>query len=417
MFVPLDEKMSINDYIEDTSLFYLIEDKRICSECIFDSGLRKWFFRQPSSELRSSECSYCEQEGSTISVEQLQRQILQFFELVRIEEVSPRNDGEWLLKETTPEDWMHVNLVGKLDDKVVEDFFQNAVDEWYCRYHWQLSTESEQWQSCWDLFCSHVYESDRDFHYSFEVSEDDCLQPDFVGPAELPDRACVALLKADAFSVELRNARFYRVRENRCSLAFEELTSAPKEFAGENRFSLKGESMFYGAPHSETSALEVGLSEGQEFTEGCFKTTRELVLLDLPRMKLPEGRFDPDWVDNYHIAEFLGNFAKDVSKPIAEEDKEFGYVPTQAFCRYIKDQGAANIAKHYQNYPIEHPFPLPISLVLEHSRIDGIRYQSSKNGKECVVLFCDKEESAECLSLEDAQHGIFRGLQSGGSID
>lgn len=166
--------------------------------------------------------------------------------------------------------------------------------------------------------------------------------------------------------------------------------------------------MFYAAPDVKTAALEIGLDGEDAYSVGTFKTTKDLVLLDLPRMQLPDGRFDPNWQGNDHIADFLVRFRADVSKPISEEDKERDYVPTQAFCRYIKELGASEIAKHYGNYPENEDLPAPIELVGKRLRIDGIRYHSSKDGEECVVLFCDCAGSRECLTLDDARHDVFK---------
>lgn len=399
--------MGHNDHIEENPLFWLIEDKQVCVHCLLDPGLRKWFFALPSIDLMQGACDYCKNSGTLVPVERLQRYILKFFDLTELQQFSPRNDGEWLVPGTSSEDWMHENLVGKLEDNIVAAFFQNAIDELYGNHDWQLSTKGEQWENCWELYCAHVYQENRMFRINFSFDEDEYLTPDMVHPSELPERACVALLRADAFSIEPRNTILRRVRAERHDLTFEELTSAPDQYAGVNRFSLKNESMFYAAPNSRTSALEIGLNDGQSYSVGTFKTSKDLVLLDLPRMQLPDGCFDPRWEGNYHIADFLERFRTDVSKPISEKDKELDYVPTQAFCRYIKENGASVILKHYSNYPADWDLPAPIEQIRKHLRIDGIRYHSSKDGEECVVLFCDNSGSRDWLSLEDARHDVF----------
>jgi hypothetical protein len=399
--------MGHNDHIEETPLFWLIDDKRVCVHCFLDPGLRKWFFAQLPIDLVKDNCDYCGTYGSLVTVERLQQHILNFFDLTELDQFSPRNDGEWLVQGVTSEDWMHENIVGKLEDEIVNDFFCNAIDQLYGNYYWQLRSDSEQWMDCWELYCGHVYENNREFLISFSFDEDDYLTPDMVHPAELPERACIALLRADAFSIIPKNTILHRVRKGHHDLTFEELTSAPDQDAGSNRFSLKSESMFYAASDAKTAALEIGLGGKDAYSVGTFKTTKDLVLLDLPRMQLLDGRFDPNWQGNEHIAKFLLRFRADVSKPISEEDKERDYVPTQAFCRYIKEQGASDIAKHYGNHPANEDLPAPIELIEKRLRIDGIRYHSSKDGEECVVLFCDRAGSRECLTLDDARHDIF----------
>ena len=398
--------MSIIDCIEETELFHLIEDKFVSLDCLYDEGLREWF-SSPYTCKATKTCDFNGREAPCVSVADLQRHILKYFDLSPIQHFSPRADGEFLIKGVSSEDWLEDKLALHVHDDLFQDFLNNAVDEEYGQYHWQLKTPEEQWTGCWRKFRANVSVRNKKFIITDDNVDDiDRQLPDYVHPAELPARSISALSGADGFWEMPKGYQIYRLQEGKCERSFDRLTSAPDDIAGLNRFSLAGVSMFYGAPEENTAAQEIDLKTGDEYTYGLFETTQPLLILDLVNYKKPLGNFDPRWQSQYHIAKFLEGFTKDVSKPIT--DKANDYLPTQAFCDFILHEGLEKLKQLSSNAGLESlegELPDdPIFMPLRHNKIHGIRYTSSRNNKESVVLFCNQEKSKDLLSMPDSGH-------------
>ena len=155
--------------------------------------------------------------------------------------------------------------------------------------------------------------------------------------------------------------------------------------------------MFYGAKDFDTACLEIKREKGNPVTHAVFKTKRDLCLVDFTAIRHPDGKFDYDWLGDYHISEFLDGFLADIRKEVIGEIDVADYVPTQAICRYFKTQGATEILNINLNNP---ELPPELQLLADTNKIDGFCYQSSKGTKRtCYVLFCGNEESAELLEL------------------
>jgi len=397
---------------EETPLFFLIDDENLCLSCLVDEGLRKWFLSDRVEKQQEALCDYCSKTCTTVATADLQSYILKFFDLVQIEQVSPRADGEFWVPGLEPDEWLQDNLWGCVGDELFERLCGEVVDQLYCKRDWQLPTEEERWVGSWEEFCQRIRLRDQEFHIAV---------PDFPGlsvpgdtssfessPYELYLLLLLALLKANAFTPLPRHSEFFRARPERSSCVFNDLTSAPSSKARANRFSIKGESMFYGSTRLETACSEIGVkTKGQEFSWGKFETTQDLILLDLVGLQFPTGRFDPDWVEDYHILAFLRHFQQDISKPINVAEQAREYWPTQAICRFIKGRAATGILDRYQNLPLSEVRPFFVELMQANHQIAGISFKSSVDGGKCIVLFCDHEGSKRWLSLKDSNNDVF----------
>ncbi|MFI5500961.1 hypothetical protein ACIA5E_18030 [Nocardia asteroides] len=125
----------------------------------------------------------------------------------------------------------------------------------------------------------------------------------------------------DTVQILPSGTRLWRGREHCESASFTpcgtELGAAPEKFAKGNRFSPERESMFYGSTELRT-ALDELVSEGMPYvTAGAFITTRDLLILDLTSVDYWPSIFAPEERDAYLPIEFLREFAKDISEPIA----------------------------------------------------------------------------------------------------
>lgn len=117
------------------------------------------------------------------------------------------------------------------------------------------------------------------------------------------------------------------------------LASAP------NRMSAPGIPMFYGALDSETAVVEAtrhGDPNWDHATVGRFEPSRDLVVLDLRRLAVPDepSVFIPagdERVTQYSDAKFLERFVDTVRRPVDEDTARRGieYVPTQVFTEFV----------------------------------------------------------------------------------
>jgi len=134
--------------------------------------------------------------------------------------------------------------------------------------------------------------------------------------------------------------------------------------------------MFYGADDFETARLEVvDPDQPDHVVSGLqFRGTIPLNFLDLTTIPSPPSFFSSGDQFRRHFLLFLAKFAADLGQPIRWDGcQHIEYVPTQVFTEYVR-----HIMKGPNGAPIH-----------------GIRYQSSKNGKPCCVIFATQ---AECLA-------------------
>jgi len=385
------------------SLFYEIDDKRVCVDCVEDEGLKLYLTtRCPPS---TNACTYCRQNRQSTSVDDLQRYIRNFFPYVPVAEVSPRNDGEWLVPGKPSDEWIESLLWGKVCDGLYEDLLAQAVDEDYCEPDWSSLPLDAQWKGQWDEFRQFVERTESGFRLNVTRPEED-RNHDEPHPADFYNAIAAALLRSDAISIIPVGTRIQRVQWNHVDQTFERLTCPPDDFAGENRFSPKGVSMFYGASDFETACVEIKAEPGDKVTLGVFETIRDLAVIDFTVTQFPQGDFDPSWIGNYHIAAFLKGFLADIRKDVKGEAATSEYLPTQALCHFFKNDGASGLSAVNINDP--NPSP-PMRAIAANNQIDGIRFHSSKvDGADCFVLFCNHTESPNILKLVGVDHLIFK---------
>ncbi len=401
--------MGWNDHIDlDPTLFWDIEDKFVCIECLYDDGLKVFVSERqpPAGEV----CSYCSGRSRSIPVSVLQGHIRNYFPYGRAEEELPLDPdpGETYFDQTwDPWDALDNFLGMKVSDELFEDFRENLVDQLYCQANWASLPLDAQWKGQWKEFQQAVRHEAGVFSLSIEVPDDE-RNHDEPHPAFFNNAIVAALLRADAVSVLESGTKIQRVQEGHVVRTFDRLTCPPAEKAGANRFSPKGVSMFYGASNLGTACLEIKAVPGAQITQGVFQTQRDLALIDFTATKFPRGNFDPSWMGNYHIAEFLRGFLADIRKDVKGEGNDAEYLPTQALCDFFVKKGASELLAVNMNDP--QPSKV-LKQIAATGRLDGIRFRSSKVGGtdgDCFVLFCDHEESRTLLELVDYDHLIFK---------
>jgi hypothetical protein len=392
--------------------FHLISDKKVCGNCLKDKGLKKFLAHKvaPNSQV----CSYCKRSAKTVDVDEIQQYILQFFPYGNADEELPseflREDGDmWHDSSDTLEMFMGFSIC----DGLYEDFLDNLVDARYCQWDWASLTPTQQRNYQWQEFREVVCYEDGEFRlYPKTLPED--RNHDELCPSEFYQALAVFLCRADALSILRAGSEIHRVHDGHLAdddLNFSRLTCPrPDLVKTPNRFSPAGESMFYGARDFDTACLEIKREDGNPVTHAVFKAKRDLCLVDFTAIRRPDGKFDYEWLEDYHISEFLDGFLADIRKEVKGEGDTADYVATQAICRYFKIQGATEILNINLNNPELSP---ELQLLAETSKFDGFCYRSSKGTERtCYVLFCDNEESAEILELMKSDRTIFHPSQS-----
>lgn len=378
--------------------FHLIPDKRVCGDCLNDSGLKKFLAHKVPPNKQ--ECSYCQRSAKTVDVDELQQYILKFFPYGDADEEMP---SELLRKSDIPHDsWETLEMfIGtSVCDGLYEDFSNNLVDARYCQWDWASLTPTQQRNYQWEEFREIVCYENGEFRLYPKTAPED-RNHDELCPSDFNQALAAFLCRADGLSILPGGSKIHRVHCGHLKdeeLTFHRLTCPRPEFVKRaNRFSPAGESMFYGAKDFDTACLEIKATDGNAVTHAVFRTKRDLCLVDFTGTKRPDGKFDYEWLGDYHISEFLDGFLADIRKEVKCEGDAAEYVPTQAICRYFKTQGATEILNIHLNNPELSP---ALKLLTATKKIDGFCYRSSKGTERtCYVIFCDNEESAEMLEL------------------
>lgn len=163
---------------------------------------------------------------------------------------------------------------------------------------------------------------------------------------------------------------------------FEQITSAPSDFAFANRMSAAGDSMFYAAFIPEVSLVEAVDKLKPIKALGEFSTKKDLLVVDLTGLPHPSLWGDYDYLS----MKFLHDFSMKVSENFddyTDKQKETEYIPTQVFTNSIRKMKDSTTG-------------IPI---------DGIVYYSSKiKGEKNVVIFCNQEESKKFVCLNQISY-------------
>lgn len=168
-----------------------------------------------------------------------------------------------------------------------------------------------------------------------------------------------------------------------------DICSPPSCYAGTNRFSAEGISMFYGAENEKTAIEEIINREKPEeyITIAEFYPSKQLKLIDLRNIKTI-GFFNFENIDLYEPSQFLINFVQQVSVKIDPgQNKKIEYVPSQVVTDFFKSI-------------------LPSKLGFS---IDGLVYKSAQNnGSDCYVIFADNEQCEDEAGRDDCTLLIFK---------
>lgn len=262
-------------------------------------------------------------------------------------------------------------------NEAIEECFDTS-QEWI--RHNPLSFTDGEWVSFfWKSFCDTIKSKRRFTIDEYEFEGD--YYGDTLSYKDVINRIFSAIKDAQMCITLPQGTRLYRSRpfdKKPQILEFNDLTSAPNEYAKQNRMSPAGISMFYSSLQAKTNLAELGQTEGVIVT-GRFTLKKDVRILDLTN--LPSLSY---WgKGDIGEMEFLHDFSKEVSRPIDQDDRiHIEYLPTQAFTEYIRYR--------FKDH--------------NGTSLDGIMFNSSKpNAGKNVVLFCNQPESSEYVELTDVK--------------
>ena len=368
-------------------------ENTVCSCHYEDENLRQYIER--NGETRT--CSLCGKEAKVIDfadfIGHVKDVVYRYFgtlddENIPLELFHENSHGFGLVEEFMfeGEQTPHINLLRSLssssllheldlitDNDLLNEAIESCFDmgqEWI--RHNPMSFTEGQWVSYyWKSFCNTIKSRRRFTIDEYEFEGD--YYGDTLSYKDVINRIFSAIKDAQMCITLPQGARLYRSRvfeENPKNPQFDDLTSAPNEYAKQNRMSPAGISMFYSSLQAKTNLAELGQTEGVIVT-GRFTLKKDVRILDLTN--LPSLSY---WgKGDIGEMEFLHDFSKEVSRPIDQDDRiHIEYLPTQAFTEYIRYR--------FKDH--------------NGTSLDGIMCNSPKpNAGKNVVLFCNHPEGSE----------------------
>lgn len=243
-------------------------------------------------------------------------------------------------------------------------------------------------RDAWDGFSEAVKYRTRYVLWLVEDPEDWRNEPGEVPPGRvlysigsiLDELGLIRELRA---TTAIWRAQTHRDPELESPVTAGRLGTAPRTHAKQaNRMSPAGIPMFYGAEESATAIAEVTrhLAAGKDHvTVGAFTSTEPINVVDFTSLPKSISIFDPDLGHLSRQVEFLNEFVAEMSRPVAPDDEQIDYVPTQIMTEFF--------LRVYERAAVGRP------------DIKGIRYPSAAApGGVALVLDVDHEHCVDTAS-------------------
>ena len=374
-----------------------LQGRLICAACIGDNYLKSEVERIGEDGT----CFYCEEDGKTISLDDLAGYVGTAFEQhyhrtpidpEGVECIMVKEGGHW---ERHGEQAAYaIAEAAEIADHAAEDVrrilcerhydFDNAAmgeeSEFDEEAHYEASrVEDYELQAEWQHFQQSLKTESRLFNRGAEATlgsifENLDAHKTHDGRTAIVDAGSGleigALYRARAFQSEDK-------LEHALARPDIELGSPPPRHAVAGRMNSRGIAVFYGATDPDVALAETRPPVGSKVAVGRFEIIRKLRLLDIEvlRAVYVEGSiFDSGFLARLEKAKFLRTVSNRISAPVMPDDELFEYLVTQAIADYLAGRNEPGI--------------------------DGIIYPSVQNGagKKNVVLF-HKAARVENLDL------------------
>lgn len=372
-------------YLEDEDRGFRSEPELfVCDKHFGDSDIIKYIQDNSSVKHRCSFCTNTGRNSKVIAWDELMELLLacirQFYDDPGNGLSYESTSGGYLGKTYDTQELIEDVICIEADFDVLEQISSSIILDLWTEAEFYGDSYSQHLSYSWDTF-SHIVK--YNVRYLFNQVE---LDDDGLTPAQQPwlvlDDIADFIKKLDLFFLIPKKEPgedglcLYRARQHKKKeliLTCEDIGSAPREFAGANRFSPEGISMFYGTIDQSTAISEVFSKEnsGKHVSIGEFFPNKDLLLVDLRSIPV-FGFFDKKNIDMIEPTRFLKDFVNSISMTITQNDnKRIEYIPSQIVTEYIR-----------------HILPSTV-----RKEIHGIVYKSvQEQGKDCYVIFADQTQ-------------------------
>ena len=378
--------------MEDHESGYYNSTDYICEKHFADTDVID-FIKKNGSE--SNRCSFCEAQGDdndiqiTVPFDDLMGIIVK---CIRRSFDDPGNglsydsrEGGYLGETFDTIELLNDVICFEADGDIIETIARSIIQEQWTWKEFYGESISQELTNSWVVFSELVkYKVRYLFH---EVENTNSITREIDKPYRILNSIGKYIEKLNLFSVfpyQQRNlfntgTVLFRARQhkNRSDVkSCEDICSPPSEFAGSNRFSAEGVSLFYGAEDESTAIEEIiDRTKAKEYISVAqFLTTAPLNLIDLRNAKTV-GFFNYNRRDLYEPSKFLSSFIAQISMRHEDSNVErIEFVPSQIVTEYFR-----YILGSTNDKPIH-----------------GIVYKSTlfKN-KNCYVVFADNSQCQE----------------------
>jgi len=362
----------------------------VCADCFEERGLKDFITANATATL----CDFCGATSIDPIAADLEEVLDHIVGCMRLEWDDPNN---CLPYESAEGGWQCGSVYDRADafecagvlvsDKSGDlwDTMMNALDDReFCEANPFSLSEDKRLLGGWNALAERLKHETRFFFLRGEEEE-------FVSPSELLERLANEIAELGLETTLQAGTKFYRVRFQRAGEHHEtasDLGPPPVERATvSNRMSPPGIVMTYLAEDPETALAETQSGPGV-YACGEFELLRDVVVIDLSAIPPVPSLFDADRNYFRSAIRFLRDFAADVSKPIAHDDRvHVEYIPTQVVTEYFREVFAKN-----------------------HFPVQGLRYTSApRPSHSSVVLFADQRDvEGTDANTEDGQAPLLR---------
>lgn len=312
--------------------------ERVCSSCFEDQYLRAWI----RADNGPRGCDACGgYDSPTMPIDEIAE---------RIETLIARRFGravDHLPYETSEGGYLGphwdkyeiieaIGLVLPRDSGALLDALLDRFDdEPWCEFDWLSLEPDEALRSSWERFCR-VVKHKRRFFFHAEGDDDQ----DSYTPASLL-RSIAAISERFGLVTELRpGINLWRARPGLQKGHRSKATQfgpPPIEYSLQsNRMNPPGIPMLYLASTVNTALTETRVEQAKV---GLWRARRPLLVLDLRTLPPVPGFFSDATRDDALSLSFLHDFAADIMKPVARDDRvHVDYLPSQVVTEYFRDR-------------------------------------------------------------------------------
>ena len=326
------------------------KDQRVCFVCVMEQFLSE----KIEKEGANATCSYCGQEGSTFSINQIAQSITTI-----LEDFYHRTDYD---VSTDPPEGTPVE---KLIKELTETEDSRFADDVRCLMAQRYAAEREEIEPADNPFGIGVRYARSESIYPWEFEHDwqhfenslktetryfnrqveQTLVSVFEGIDDFRTKTGRPIVLEAGPGTEL--AALYRAREFQTE---KELRDAmkhpevdvgppPKTKAQAGRMNAAGIAVFYGATDPEMALAEIRPPVGSKVLIARFEIVRPLKLLDLTALNEVRddsgSLFDSEYRRRLQRAHFLRGLSQRISKPVMPNDQPLEYLPTQAIADFL----------------------------------------------------------------------------------